>query len=275
MTSKNKLKIQEFSRLCGVTVRTLRHYEQIGLLIPKEKDVWTGYRYYHISQMQDMENIKKLKELGYTLEEILDFFASGNLNPGIESLEKKIALCEQELASLQQRHTTLLNILNSTNSIINMEKISIQSLPEIIVASHRTIIPSYNALGTLCVEVIGPEMVRLGCKCPQPGYCFTIEHNEYRPTNIDIEYCEQVEELCTDSSIIKFKVLPEVPKAVCMKHHGAYENLHQSYIEVFQYIEQQGLKVAGPPRANYIDGIWNQEDPKNWLTLIQVPVEEI
>ena len=275
MTSKNKLKIQEFSRLCGVTVRTLRHYEQIGLLIPKEKDVWTGYRYYHISQMQDMENIKKLKELGYTLEEILDFFASGNLNPGIESLERKIALCEQELASLQQRHTTLLNILNSTNSIINMEKISIQSLPEIIVASHRTIIPSYNALGTLCVEVIGPEMVRLGCKCPQPGYCFTIEHNEYRPTNIDIEYCEQVEELCTDSSIIKFKVLPEVPKAVCMKHHGAYENLHQSYIEVFQYIEQQGLKVAGPPRANYIDGIWNQEDPKNWLTLIQVPVEEI
>ena len=156
-----------------------------------------------------------------------------------------------------------------------MEKISIQSLPEIIVASHRTIIPSYNALGTLCVEVIGPEMVRLGCKCPQPGYCFTIEHNEYRPTNIDIEYCEQVEELCTDSSIIKFKVLPEVPKAVCMKHHGAYENLHQSYVEVFQYIEQQGLKVAGPPRANYIDGIWNQEDPKNWLTLIQVPVEEI
>ena len=275
MTSKNKLKIQEFSRLCGVTVRTLRHYEQIGLLIPKEKDVWTGYRYYHISQMQDMENIKKLKELGYTLEEILDFFASGNLNPGIESLERKIALCEQELASLQQRHTTLLNILNSTNSIINMEKISIQSLPEIIVASHRTIIPSYNALGTLCVEVIGPEMVRLGCKCPQPGYCFTIEHNEYRPTNIDIEYCEQVEELCTDSSIIKFKVLPEVPKAVCMKHHGAYENLHQSYVEVFQYIEQQGLKVAGPPRANYIDGIWNQEDPKNWLTLIQVPVEEI
>lgn len=256
-------------------MRTLRHYEQIGLLIPKEKDVWTGYRYYHISQMQDMENIKKLKELGYTLEEILDFFASGNLNPGIESLERKIALCEQELASLQQRHTTLLNILNSTNSIINMEKISIQSLPEIIVASHRTIIPSYNALGTLCVEVIGPEMVRLGCKCPQPGYCFTIEHNEYRPTNIDIEYCEQVEELCTDSSIIKFKVLPEVPKAVCMKHHGAYENLHQSYVEVFQYIEQQGLKVAGPPRANYIDGIWNQEDPKNWLTLIQVPVEEI
>ena len=38
------------------------------------------------------------------------------------------------------------------------------------------------------------QMQRLGCKCPPPGYCFTIEHNkEYTPTDIDIEYCEQVE----------------------------------------------------------------------------------
>ena len=71
---------------------------------------------------------------------------------------------------------------------MDKSKFSIQSLPEIIVASHREIIPNYAALGPLCVEKIGPEMQRLGCKCPAPGYCFTIEHNkEYRPTDIDIE----------------------------------------------------------------------------------------
>ena len=76
-----------------------------------------------------------------------------------------------------------------------MEQFSIQSLPEIIVVSHREVIPSYDAIGKMCVETIGPEMQRLGCKCPPPGYCFTVEHNEeYTPTNIDIEYCEQVEE---------------------------------------------------------------------------------
>lgn len=62
-------------------------------------------------------------------------------------------------------------------------------------ASHREIIPDYSALGPLCVNKIGPEMQRLGCKCPPPGYCFTIEHHqEYRSTDLDIEYCEQVEE---------------------------------------------------------------------------------
>ena len=45
MSYRNKLKIGEFSRLMQVTVKTLRHYEHKGLLIPDEIDEWTGYRY--------------------------------------------------------------------------------------------------------------------------------------------------------------------------------------------------------------------------------------
>lgn len=274
MKVNNKLKIKEFSLLCGVTVKTLRHYEKIGLLQPFEVDEWTGYRYYNVSQMQAMENIRRLKEMGFSLDEIIEMFASGSLKPTLQTLEKKIAESERELHKLQQRCTMLRNLVDSQNKIQKMEQISIQSLPEVIVASHRETISSYNDLGRLCCEVIGPEMARLGCKCPEPGYCFTIEHNEYRPTNIDIEYCEQVEEMGKDSEIIQFKKIPAVETAICMKHFGPYERLYQSYVELFKYIEQQGYKVIGAPRANYIDGIWNQEDPEKWLTMIQVPVEK-
>lgn len=274
MKVNNKLKIKEFSLLCGVTVKTLRHYEKIGLLQPFEVDEWTGYRYYNVSQMQTMENIRRLKEMGFSLDEISEMFASGSLKPTLQTLERKIAESERELRKLQQRCTMLRNLVDSQNKIQKTEQISIQSLPEIIVASHREIISSYNDLGCLCCEVIGPEMARLGCKCPEPGYCFTIEHNEYRPTNIDIEYCEQVEEMGKDSEIIQFKKIPTVEKAICMKHYGPYERLYQSYVELFKYIEQQGYKVIGVPRANYIDGIWNQENPEKWLTMIQVPVEK-
>ena len=52
MSEKTKLKIGEFSKLMQVTVKTLRLYEQMGLLIPYEVDKWTGYRYYTIEQMQ-------------------------------------------------------------------------------------------------------------------------------------------------------------------------------------------------------------------------------
>lgn len=157
---------------------------------------------------------------------------------------------------------------------MDKSKFSIQSLPEIIVASHREVISDYTALGPLCVEKIGPEMQRLGCKCPAPGYCFTIEHNkEYRPTDIDIEYCEQVEEMGTDNAIIQFKHLDAVPKALCMKHVGSYERFHESLTEAFAYMEEQGYKMAGAFRTCYIDGAWNQEDPEQWLSVIQIPIE--
>ena len=54
MSNKTKLKIGEFSKMMQVTVKTLRHYEQKGLLLPDEMDEWTGYRYYSINQMQTL-----------------------------------------------------------------------------------------------------------------------------------------------------------------------------------------------------------------------------
>ena len=274
MGNKTKLKIGEFSKLMQVTVKTLRHYEQKGLLAPDEVDEWTGYRYYSIDQMQKLQSIRDLQRLGFSLDEIKELYEDGSHTPDIQQMDEKIKETEKLLKQLKARRDQLLEWRDSRKQISTMEKFSIQSLPEIIVASHREVIPNYAALGPLCVNVIGPEMQRLGCKCPPPGYCFTIEHDkEYKPTNIDIEYCEQVEEMGTDSAIIQFKCLPAVPKALCMKHVGPYERFYDSYIEAFRYIEEQGYKVAGQPRTCYIDGAWNQEDPEKWLSVIQIPIE--
>jgi effector-binding domain-containing protein len=157
-----------------------------------------------------------------------------------------------------------------------MEKISIQSIPAMTVAYYRGIIPGYDAIGDLCCNVIGPEMARLGCKCPEPGYCYTFEHDkEYKDHDIDFEYCEQVLEAKEDSDIIKFRQNPEIPLAVCMKVYGPYEQLYQSYIDLFAYMEKEGYRMAGAPRACYVDGVWNQTDPQKWLTIIQVPAEKV
>ena len=233
MGNKTRLKIGEFSRLMQVTVKTLRHYEQKELLIPNEVDEWTGYRYYSVGQMQKLNLIRNLQRLGFTLEEIRDLYDEESHDPSVEQLSEKIEETEKQLHLLMTRRNRL-----------------------------------------LCYSAIGPEMQRLGCKCPPPGYCFTIEHNkEYTPADIDIEYCEQVEEMGTDSSIIQFKKLPAVPKVLCMKHYGPYDCFYESFTEAYTYMEEQGYKVAGDPRYCYIDGIWNQEDPEKWLSIIQIPIE--
>ena len=274
MSKKTRLKIGEFSQLMQVTVKTLRHYEQKGLLLPDEVDEWTGYRYYSIDQMQKLQAIRDLQRLGFSLDEIKDLFEDNSHIPSIRQLTEKIKETEAQLEQLITRRNRLLDWRNTRKEMKTMEKFSIQSLPEIIVASHREVLPDYAAIGSMCVEIIAPEMQRLGCKCPPPGYCFTVEHDrEYKPTDVDIEYCEQVEEMGEDSAIIQFKRLPAVPKALCMKHVGPYERFYESYIEAFRYIEEHGYKPVGQFRTCYVDGVWNQEDPEKWLSIVQIPIE--
>ena len=274
MSKETKLKIGEFSKMMQVTVKTLRYYEQKGLLLPYEVDEWTGYRYYSIYQMQRLNIIRGLQQQGFTLEEIKELLEDGEQMPSIDQLTQKIEETEHQLQLLIKRRSQLLKWLDSHKQIKTMEKVNIQYLPEIIVASHREIIPNYDALGALCVNKIGPEMQRLGCKCPPPGYCFTIEHNkEYRSTDIDIEYCEQVEEMGKDSNIIQFKHLPAVEKALCIKHLGPYERFHESFAEAFRYMEEKGYKPVGQTRICYIDGVWNKDNPEQWLSIIQIPIE--
>ena len=90
----NRLKIGEFSRLCRVTVRTLRHYEEIDLLVPEIVDRDTGYRYYSVDQFQKMQGILSLKGMGFSLEEIRDLYEDDTHIPSIEALEEKICVCE-------------------------------------------------------------------------------------------------------------------------------------------------------------------------------------
>ena len=63
-------RIGEFSKKTGASVKTLRYYDQIGLLKPSEIDVFTNYRYYGESELQNYKRIEYLKKLGFTLEEI-------------------------------------------------------------------------------------------------------------------------------------------------------------------------------------------------------------
>ena len=269
-----KFKIGEFSKLCQVTVKTLRHYEEIGLLIPIEVDEWTGYRYYDISQLRRMNRIVYLKQLGFSLEEITELFEEGKECPDTEQIKEKVERCKNDMAHLMWRQTELAKLETLLQKQENiMEKVFEKSLPSRIFATHRHKIESYQELFHLCPNIIGPEMHRLGCECPAPEYCFTIEYNDEYGVDIDIEYFEAVAERKEDSELIKFKELPEVPVALCINHYGAYDKMPETFAELYAYAEANGYEVSERPRFCYIDGIWNKESVDEWLTEIQLPVK--
>ena len=112
-----------------VTVKTLRHYEQKGLLLPDEVDEWTGYRYYSIDQMQKLQAIRDLQRLGFTLGEIKELYQDDSHTPSICQLDTKIKDTEAQLQQLIARRERLLDWRNSRKEMKTMEKFSIQSLP--------------------------------------------------------------------------------------------------------------------------------------------------
>ena len=126
MSYRTKLKIGEFSQMMQVTVKTLRHYEQKGLLMPDEVDEWTGYRYYTVEQMQRLNNIRELQQLGFSLDEIGLLYEDDSHDPTIGQLSRKIRDTEQQLRMLMDRREKLLNWRRSLKVIRTMEKFSIQ-----------------------------------------------------------------------------------------------------------------------------------------------------
>lgn len=275
MKSKNKFKIGEFSKLNRVTVKTLRHYEKIGLLKPHEVDQWSGYRYYDASQFQKMSTILYLKQLRFTLEEIRSMFEEGLQVPEAEVVLEKIKECRKEQSLIDWQLGELTNLGKRLQVEITMENIIIKSLPAITVASYRKVIKDYSELNYLCPFVIGAEMRKCGCTCNNLAYCYTFEHDKvHKETDIDVEYCEAVDAPFQSTETLKCKEIAEVKSAVCLSHKGSYNNFQHSMAIIINYIEENGYKIIDYPRFSYIDGAWNKESEAEYLTEIQVPVEK-
>lgn len=87
-------KIGEFSKLVNVPVKTLRYYDEINLFKPQEIDLFSGYRYYSEKQIDDLEVILSLKEVGFSLEEIKK--NKNNYTEALMQKKKEELMLEQE-----------------------------------------------------------------------------------------------------------------------------------------------------------------------------------
>ncbi len=102
------LKINEFAKLCGVSVHTLRYYDKCNILCPRETDPSSGYRYYHPEQKQDMETVLTLKDLGFSLEDIRTYMngttAVRRLMLGIRKqyLHQEICALQENIKKIDQ-----------------------------------------------------------------------------------------------------------------------------------------------------------------------------
>lgn len=83
------LSIGEFSKMGHITTKTLRYYDEIGLLRPVWINSATGYRYYDVLQLKTLLQINRLKGYGFSLEEVSAVLTAGQNRHLLLSMLKK------------------------------------------------------------------------------------------------------------------------------------------------------------------------------------------
>lgn len=261
-----------FSKINRVSIKTLRYYDEVGLLKSVYVDEENGYRYYTSDQFPRLHQIIALRQIGFSIEEIQSILNSQNVE-GIFWQRK--AELNDEIEKSKQQMLKIEHYLDAMQKGFNMSyQVAIKDLPEVIVYSKYMTIPNYDYYFEV-VPSIGEKVLEAnpGIQCTVPPYCFIIYHDgEYRERDINVELCEAVTEWGNETEDIKFKKIDYVPEAACLYHKGPFRTLGSSYAYLFKWINDNGYTPCQPPRESYIDGIWNKDDENDWLTEIQVPV---
>ena len=268
-------KIGEFSKLAHVSVRMLRHYDKLDLLVPQTVDESSSYRYYSAVQLQTVNKIQKLRELGFSLSLIKEMIEPTS---DISNLKNYFTLREQELKEEQEKLAKQSSLLESAALILkeDFEKMNyhtiLKEIPERTVISTRKIIPNYMSEGILW-QTLGAE---LGCQKVQIAsvpYGMAIFHDtEYKEQDVDVEIQMAVQGNYQDTDEVIFKTAPSVNIA-SITFSGSYEQMGKVTETAARWIEDNDLKLDGPMFNIYHVSPAQDPNPENWITEACFPVK--
>ncbi len=264
-------RIGDFSKLTKTSIKALRYYEDVGLLKPEFKDPVNMYRFYSSKQLIKLHQIHAYRQAGLSIEEIKKIFNGHN---SLDILEQRKTMLCNEMSHINSQISQIEFILSGKEEESIMKySVIVKQTPECIVYYKEMNITSYDDYFTE-IPKIGEEVTKANpdLKCLIPEYCFIrYLDGEYKEKDFRIEYCEAVEKMGNETETIKFKKIDSVT-AACVLHKGPYSDLRKAYAFIMDWVEKNDYKISESPRESYIDGIWNKEDPKEWLTEIQIPI---
>jgi DNA-binding transcriptional MerR regulator len=272
------IRIGDFSKLSRVSIKTLRFYDEMGLLKPVEVDRFTGYRYYEFDQLATLYRILALKDLGFSLEEIgrlLDGDLSTEQMRGMLKLRKaEIRQRVQEETERLERVELWLRQIEQEDSMSKYDVV-IKKIDPIKVASVRGVVPTPPDQRSLWDELMGFLQAHNDRMIGPPQAIY--HDGEFKERDWDIEVCMPITGTLAPTEHVKVYDLPGYEKMACVVHHGPFATIGEAYDAIAKWIDQNGYQIVGPGRELNLrvpKPLGNQNDP-NTLNEIQFPVKKI
>ena len=269
------LKIGEFSKLSRVSIRMLRHYDEIGLLKPVYTDPESGYRYYGEDQLPAAGRIAALKDMGFSLSAIGQLL---NCYDDRDQLKQHLCLKRSEL--LEQQHQIGYQLRLLETALMRLRKdepmhydVTLKTFPRRYAATVRSTIPSYDMEGILW-GILMRETAPLNMIDDDPCYCSAVFHDpEHKESDVDVEVQKTVKDRYSDTEHVRFRMLDPVTaaSAVCK---GAYDQMGGVMASVAQWITDNGYTFDGPAFFIYHVSPHETSNPEEYVTEVCYPVRK-
>jgi DNA-binding transcriptional MerR regulator len=269
--------IGEFARLGDISVRMLRHYDEIGLLEPATVDPATGYRGYSIAQLRDLNRVVALRGLGFSLAEVRRLLAGitavelrGMLLLRQTELERQLEAGRSSLARVEAR----LRAIEREDELA--DDIVLKTAPaQRLLAVERPIPgfgpdnitpvlnPAYDELRAIVSDMgLSPARVYLTC------YDISRESGDKAITMfVGTPVTDEVTEANEPAEIV---LLPGVEVASCVRQGSVRDVWPRIVNDVMTWIEEHGYEHVGPGRDYFLE--INETDPTKHVFEIQAPL---
>ena len=264
--------VGQFSKVTGLSIKTLRFYHEKGILIPTRIDDATGYRYYNAAAVERARVIVALREMEFSLEAIAEILKD------TDDDSELVNRLEVQKVQIAQRMAREREIVRALDRIIADERaarealqaggfrVEEKSVPEVLIAGYR-MRGKYSECGKGFAKV-GRAVGRYIA-----GKAFCLYYDaEYKDEDADIETCFPVRKEVKAEGL-SVRTLPAV-RCLTLMHRGPYPQLGRSYERILRAAEERGCEVVLPTREVYVKGpgMIFRGNPKHYLTEIQLPM---
>lgn len=242
--------IGRFAKASRLSVKSLRNYDESGLLPAAYVDPQSGYRYYRLEQLARADAIRSLRMVDMSLPLIAETLSGDDpeqvLMSHLEALEAQRDEINQMAQQLQRR-------INRKEYIMSSE-VTVKSTPAVVVAAHRTP-TTHTEIFNDIPKGFGSVVAALTEAGIDPaGVPFTLYYQAPdADTPGDIAMCVPVPAMTSEAieGVEIMHLAAEVTATVL--HRGSYDDMGGSYATVAGWVLERGHQVVGPPREVYLN----------------------
>jgi DNA-binding transcriptional MerR regulator len=271
--------IGAFARVGQVSVRTLHHYDDLGLLPPAQVDPQTGYRWYRADQLQRLNRILALRDLGLPLTEVRKVVDD---ELSVEELRGMLRLRQAEARDRMAAEAERLSRVEArlrqieTEGRVGEYDVVVKSLEPQHVAMVDTTATAFGnvTLGPIFGRLFGElhgELDRLGVATAGPEIAL-YEPSEDPDSPITVMASVPIVEADdVRSDRIAVVDLPAVARAAVTIHRGSMARVEEGYQALLRWADDTGEQIDGFSREVYLDC---RGDPETWVTELQFALHE-